>query len=477
MTDSIIIERIADAAADCFYEELLKTEDFKALEMIVSTDMRAVAAKVLCKCIERFDCTLRKNMPKGWSIHEHTKRTILTLVGVVTFTRTIFLDEFGRRRAWADELLGIPARSRLSACAFLWIATHASELSYRKTASEFFALTSVYISHVSVMNVVHKEGVLLKASGGEFAHGKMRISQDVLFIESDGLWVHLQESSHRDKALPRFLYEQARVTKSFELKIAALYAGKAEVTSGRYKRIGLCLTCADEDADSFWSRVWNMLCTNYDKDDVCRIAIGGDGADWCGHERIKNIAPNMCSVDFTLDLFHIMKKITRAFPDKESAKHEWAVHLALRGKGDKLAHMCKRIADKMKAGNARDKVLDLKTYISKHVDGIRVPKHELGTMEGTNAHVGASRLKGQGRSWSRHGAEAMCLIRCAIMTGRALVAPPCTQWFTERELAFKASSLPKSASMVPESSGAGWQPPYHLKPLPKNVNISLSYRS
>lgn len=28
---------------------------------------------------------------------------------------------------------------------------------------------------------------------------------------------------------------------------------------------------------------------------------------------------------------------------------------------------------------------------------------ELGTMEGANAHVGAARLKGQGRSWSRRG--------------------------------------------------------------------------
>lgn len=476
MTDSIIIERIADAALDCFYDKLIKTEDFQALEMIVALDMREVAAKVLCKCIERFDCELHKNIPKGWSVHEYAKRTILTLVGAVTFTRTIFLDEFGIRRAWTDELLGIPSRSRLSACAFLWIATHASELSYRKTAKEFFELTSAHISHVSVMNVVHKEGALLKASGAEFARDEMRISQDVLFIESDGLWVHLQESSHKDKALPRFLYEQARKTKSFELKLAALYAGKAKIGPGRYKRIGLCLTCADEDTESFWKRAWEMLCENYEQDDVCRIAVGGDGAKWCGHTHIKDIAPNSCSVDFTLDLFHVIKKIAKAFPDKDSAKGAWATNLALRGKGKQLVHMCERIADKMKAGSARDKVLELKTYIFEHIDGIRAPRHELGTMEGTNAHIGASRLKGQGRSWSRRGAEAMCLIRCAIATGRALVAPPCTQWFTKRELAIKASLLPKSASEISKSSGTGWEYPYRSKPLSKSVNISLSYR-
>ena len=69
MSDSIIMERVADAAADCLYGELIKTEDFEAF-----------------------------------------------------------------------ELLGIPPRARLSACAFLWVASHAAELSYRKTAAEFAAL-------------------------------------------------------------------------------------------------------------------------------------------------------------------------------------------------------------------------------------------------------------------------------------------------------------------------------------------------
>jgi len=477
MTDSIIMERVADAAADCLYGELLKTEDFEAFEFAVATDTRLLASIVLRRCIERFDSELCGNVPRGWSVHEHAERTLVTLVGAVTFERTIFLDEYGRRRAWADELLGIPPRARLSACAFLWVASHAAELSYRKTAAEFAALTSAAISHVTVMNVVHREGALLKESGGEFAREGGKVSQDVLFVESDGLWVHLQEREHREEALPRFLYEQARKAKSFELKIAALYAGKAKVAPGRYKRGGLCLTCLDGDADAFWERAWNMLCENYEEADVERIAVGGDGAEWCGPERVEARAAAGCAVDYTLDFFHIMKKVTRAFPDEGSPKREWAVNLAVRGKAGQLARMCERIAARMKAGSARDKVADLGTYVANHASGVRPPKRELGTMEGTNAHVGAARLKGQGRSWSRAGAEAMCLIRCAVMTGRALVAPPVGQWFDERELAAAAASLPKSASRVPESSGKGWEPPHRPKPLSKNVTIPLSRRS
>ena len=477
MSDSIIMERVSDAMADCFYGELLKTEDFEAFELLVAADARAIGAMALRKCLERFDAELCENMPAKWSAHERASRTLVTLLGVVTFKRTVFLDEFGRRRTLLDELLGIPPRTRLSACAFLWVAAHAAELSYRKTAADFSALTSAAISHVTVMNVVHREGALLRESGGEFARdGALRASQDVLFVESDGLWVHLQEGGHRKAALPRFLYEQARKTKSFELKIAALYAGKAKVAPGRYERGGLCLTCADADADGFWERAWRMLAENYEEGDVERIAVGGDGAEWCGPERVEGMAPDGCAVDYTLDFFHIMKKIARAFPDEESAERQWAVNLAVRGKGKRLSRMCERVAAKMKAGAARDKVADLGSYVANHADGVRPPKRELGTMEGTNAHVGAARLKGQGRSWSRRGAEAMCLIRCAVMTGRPLVAPPARAWFTERELAAESASLPKCASQVPMTSGKGWEPPQLPKTLTKNVAIPLSCR-
>lgn len=58
MADSIIMERVADAAADCFYSELIKTEDFQAFEALVSADMRTIAAGVLRRCIKRFDAGL-----------------------------------------------------------------------------------------------------------------------------------------------------------------------------------------------------------------------------------------------------------------------------------------------------------------------------------------------------------------------------------------------------------------------------------
>ena len=122
MTNSITIEGIARVLSERFYDELLRTEDFFTFEHIVVTDMRVLAANVLRLCTERFDQDIKQNLPQGWSIHERAKRTLITLVGEVTYMRTIFLDECGRRRALTDELLGKPLRSRMSACAFIWVA-------------------------------------------------------------------------------------------------------------------------------------------------------------------------------------------------------------------------------------------------------------------------------------------------------------------------------------------------------------------
>ncbi len=125
-----------------FYEKLTQSEDFSEIKPLITTDMRALAADVLCKCIERFDAELCENIPRDWKIHGHVERTLITLVGPITFKHTIFLDKYGRHHALTCELLGIPKYTRFSRCAFLWIAECAFELSYRKTAREFEELTN-----------------------------------------------------------------------------------------------------------------------------------------------------------------------------------------------------------------------------------------------------------------------------------------------------------------------------------------------
>ena len=285
-----------------------------------------------------------------------------------------------------------------------------------------------------------------------------RISQPTLFLEVDGLWVHLQSPEHRDEALPRFLYEQARKAASFELKLAALYAGKKEVAPGRFERGGLRLTCADLPPQGFWDEVWAMLSAEYDPDDVGTLWVGADGGKWCGPGRMAEMAPGSCRVRGSLDPFHVMQKVCRAFP--EGPRREWAAGLARRGRPLQLARMCGRVLPKIKDAKRRDRVRDLRGYMLNNADCVVFPKETMGTMEGTNAHVGAARMKGRGMSWSRKGAEAMCLVRCALAEGRPLVAPKFPALYSKKEEKAAEKFLAKSLSRGPESCGSGWAPPH-----------------
>lgn len=101
------------AATGYFYPKLLECEDMDRFEELVASGGRSILAEAMTRSLEAFDAKLREDKPRSWSVHERAERTLITLVGEVRFTRTVFLDENGRRRTLADELLGIPKRAAL----------------------------------------------------------------------------------------------------------------------------------------------------------------------------------------------------------------------------------------------------------------------------------------------------------------------------------------------------------------------------
>lgn len=316
----------AAALADLFAPVLAATEDLDSFEGALSSGIRTLAASAMAASMERFDRSLRRQVPPGWRPHEVAPRTLVTLVGEVTYRRTVYVDAHGCRRAWADELLGIRPRARLSACAFLWLARRSAEVSYRKAAAQFEAMSGARVSHVTAMRCAREEGRLLLAAEPEGP----RLSCEGVRVEVDGLWVALQASSHRDAALPRFLYEQAR-KRSAELKVASAYAAKAPAGNGRKRRVALSLVASAEEPGAFFARVAAQMAASFDLDDVRRVHYGADGGAWCGPERLASLLPPHARILFRLDPFHVMQAICRAFP--EGRAREWARHLALKGKG------------------------------------------------------------------------------------------------------------------------------------------------
>ena len=445
----------AAALADLFAPMLAATEDLDSFEGALSSGIRTLAASAMAASMERFDRSLRRQVPPGWRPHEVAPRTLVTLVGEVTYRRTVYVDAHGCRRAWADELLGIRPRARLSACAFLWLARRSAEVSYRKAAAQFEAMSGARVSHVTAMRCAREEGRLLLAAEPEGP----RLSCEGVRVEVDGLWVALQASSHRDAALPRFLYEQARRRSSAELKVASAYAAKAPAGNGRKRRVALSLVASAEEPGAFFARVAAQMAASFDLDDVRRVHYGADGGAWCGPERLASLLPPHARILFRLDPFHVMQAICRAFP--EGRAREWARHLALKGKGAALSRMAERVAARV-AGPRRERLRCLASYARRFASAIGTRAAPMGTAESTNALI-AARMKGRGMAWSREGAEAMCALRCAVCSGRALIAPAKGAWLTERERAARGCSW--SAACVPYASGSGWEGPRRTRRL------------
>ena len=445
----------AAALADLFAPVLAATEDLDSFEGALSSGIRTLAASAMAASMERFDRSLRRQVPPGWRPHEVAPRTLVTLVGEVTYRRTVYVDAHGCRRAWADELLGIRPRARLSACAFLWLARRSAEVSYRKAAAQFEAMGGARVSHVTAMRCAREEGRLLLAAEPEGP----RLSCEGVRVEVDGLWVALQASSHRDAALPRFLYEQARRRSSAELKVASAYAAKAPAGNGRKRRVALSLVASAEEPGAFFARVAAQMAASFDLDDVRRVHYGADGGAWCGPERLASLLPPHARILFRLDPFHVMQAICRAFP--EGRAREWARHLALKGKGAALSRMAERVAARV-AGPRRERLRCLASYARRFASAIGTRAAPMGTAESTNALI-AARMKGRGMAWSREGAEAMCALRCAVCSGRALIAPAKGAWLTERERAARGCSW--SAACVPYASGSGWEGPRSTRQL------------
>ena len=445
----------AAALADLFAPVLAATEDLDSFEGALSSGIRALAASAMAASMERFDRSLRRQVPPGWRPHEVAPRTLVTLVGEVTYRRTVYVDAHGCRRAWADELLGIRPRARLSACAFLWLARRSAEVSYRKAAAQFEAMSGARVSHVTAMRCAREEGRLLLAAEPEGP----RLACEGVRVEVDGLWVALQASSHRDAALPRFLYEQARRRSSAELKVASAYAAKAPAGNGRKRRVALSLVASAEEPGAFFARVAAQMAASFDLDDVRRVHYGADGGAWCGPERLASLLPPHARILFRLDPFHVMQAICRAFP--EGRAREWARHLALKGKGAALSRMAERVAARV-AGPRGERLRCLASYARRFASAIGTRAAPMGTAESTNALI-AARMKGRGMAWSREGAEAMCALRCAVCSGRALIAPAKGAWLTERERAARGCSW--SAACVPYASGSGWEGPRSTRQL------------
>jgi hypothetical protein len=382
--------------AEFWLPHLIACEDiFKHLEYVDASG-REIRANALRRELEAFDVMLAQDIPSGWRFKEYRRRTIITLAGKITYIRRIYTEPSGICHALLDEVLGIRTRFRLAPDAFLWIARTASDISYRKTARAFFERTGAYISHWLVMAVIHEEGALILEDAYMRAFGTrddtpqaQLISSERLYVEFDGIHIPLQKDTHEPKKL-RWQYEQNRNRQNFELKVAVAYAGKDR----RGRRGHPIHLATDAHPASFWPLLNARIASVYDIADVERLRIGSDAAGWCKRYDL-DVARSATEVTHCLDRFHVNREIRRAFSGHTKAAGHF-IGLAYARRTEKMMRDLQRVINH--AGD-KSRYLVLQSYLRSNMELIRAGAGpSMGTMEGTNAHVWAARMKVWGPS-------------------------------------------------------------------------------
>jgi hypothetical protein len=272
-----------------------------------------------------------------------------------------------------DEVLGVEVYGRESQRVCEMGAYLACEGTYRRAASQMSWLMKTEVSHSAIQRMVWRVGNRMAdgeeaerrrvfEAGEEIVPGKVKA--DVLYGESDGVWLHLQREKRR----------------SVEVRVATLYSGKQLIGKHRY----------------------------YDLEQTRLLISGGDGNQWVRQTFQRLELPQ----EFVLDRFHLSRAARRAMGDKGAAR-EMVKKLRQQG----LAAISQELKQQIDqaSGKRKENIKDFYRYIYCQQDGLLdLPQRgysselgSLGAIEGNVDKLVIHRMKGRSCCWKLRGARAM----------------------------------------------------------------------
>jgi hypothetical protein len=345
------------------YPDLIATEDLGAHVEHCAVTATLIMRAALIKNLRRFDDGLKAQVPKDWRVVDRRKRTIITLLGEIAYHRRVYLDGYGCRRYLLDEVLGIAPRQRIEPAAFLWLVRKAADVSYRKAARAFGAMSGTPVTPQSVMRCVHRAGGLLESISPDTSGA---LSVPVLFAEFDGFWVHLQSEKKQRPALCRRTYKEQFMKKSAEMKVWVAYGGK----EGN-RRLHALHWASDAGPEAFFGECLEHTGGAYDTDGIDYLVVGSDGASWCKAHGLDTALWGKAAVISTLDAYHMNQKLYRAFTD-EADRSEYLGLLYAKDYKGLVSRLDGRMAAEPDHERA-EKRRELRSYIMNNLDWLCGP--------------------------------------------------------------------------------------------------------
>ena len=399
-----LIKELTDGFKKAQDEFTNHPDRFSDMEKTVADLSRKTAAEFLSMTLTQTDEILCNGAAKkkDYKIQRHDQRTLITTVGDVTFTHTLFKDcRNGECRYLLDELLHLPRREKFSSQAEAKVLYLAQVHSYQH-AADGIQVGGQTISRTTVMSKVH--GIDKEMLPEKELPANEKKHCQYLYIEADEDHIHSQQNK-TDKT-------------GMIGKLVYIFEGKDEELSGRRilrnpHYIGGLYQGRRENA-RLWKEVDQYIQDHYDVEALKTVYISGDGGSW-----IKAGTDYVGHSVFVADRFHLMKYINRV------SKYTLDEENVTKGRFYKYIYKNKLVAAKKLLTRIQnhcegsDKAVEeCRSFLINNWDAIQRAfhdKHVIGcSAEGHVSHVYSERMSSRPMGWSEQGSDNMCRLRCFV---------------------------------------------------------------
>lgn len=392
-----------------------KLVSFKSLEQKVFAYVCELGREITRIMLESYDAELAESRDKQlYRDKGRRNTTIKTVYGEVVYSRHVYRtkqeDGSNAYIYLLDKAMQMDRIGLISTNLAEKIAMMVTEAPYRAASDTISSTCGQSISHGGAWNLIQKLGgriseeeqhAVKQMDAGQ-TEGKASIP--VLFEEMDGVWLSMQDKSHKKM-------------KKQEMKVFTMYEGWDAGSKGSSRLVNKTMLAGMENSGEFHRKREALIEKKYASDEIGQRILNGDGGSW-----IKE--PYDPEVIFQLDRFHIYQEIKKKLQEKEAQKA--VTELFEANKMDEMLEYIRVYADSVESNDESDKrssnAKKLYEYLSNNKEGllpyqkrgIPIPEAKpgivyknMGVQENQNCTVVTLRMKHRRMRWSTKGANNM----------------------------------------------------------------------
>lgn len=377
----------------------------KEIEVNFFRKLQEQFSEGLVRYLEQLDEWIMEQRDRSrFRLHDLRELSLGTMFGEITFKRRVYRDREKNQFVYLlDQALSFDGESMVSPHLEEMAIELASQgPSYRESAKKIEAFLGYpAISHEAIRNK------LIERAKQPIPASETKRKANVLFVEVDGLYAHLQRQKKR----------------GVENQIAVVHEGWEK--NGERVRLLHKRHYLHQGKEPFWEGFMDFLTDHYDIDEQTWLVVNGDGAEWIGECRSYF---HRCV--YNLDRFHVFKELRRYLRELPS---QWKLAREALEAYDPKALL--NVVDEIPMESIREEWQEdwkkYKAFLRRHQEHLKDYREKLreagvdtsdmqsmGSAE-SQMSVMAKRTKG-GYSWSMQGVSAMLLSIMARKEGRTL---------------------------------------------------------